>query len=249
MNHIGAYVPAPLVIGVVSSRDGAPQLDTLLTSLLTYCEDPFYLDLRVLYSSGSEEGLLRYRLVERQWRDVLPISFDRVNQFRRDLLGTLGLSDRYNPRADSPAAAAYRRISGRRERLERVPVAWRHLLVLRDDHEFAGRFCLADVAGAAWQRAGLLGLSLEASEAGPVDGATGCLFTPRVIAPLLSSLAYSCPDSLDRAVGEAGERFRLHPEWPRMTEFEPAVLRRQGAGRGLEGVAAGAAVPVLAGVF
>lgn len=148
-------------VGVIFSRDRAMQLDAMLRSLLRHCADPSLPRLYVLYAASSPQFRRQYAVLERYWRNLLPITFHVERQFRSDLLGILGLPLSPDRVPGSPLGRAVHRLSGLRGLVSFVAKPWEFVVFLVDDLVFVRRFSLGHAVQALRSRPQAIGFSLR----------------------------------------------------------------------------------------
>lgn len=150
------------LVGVVFSRDRALQLEALLDSLASHCEDPSSLTgLHVLHTGTSPRFKRQYEALERRWQGPMPVTFRDERRFRRELLAILGLRDRRSRRAGFLPRALTARLARAAGGTPVVGAPWDYLLFLVDDNVFVRAFSLAAALHALRRRPQAIGFSLR----------------------------------------------------------------------------------------
>jgi hypothetical protein len=238
-------------IGVVFSRDRAMQLDAMLRSLLWHCADPSLPKFHVLYTASSLQFRRQYAVIERYWRNRLPITFHFERQFRNDLLGILGLPG-------TPLGRAAHRLSGLRGLVPSVARPWKFVVFVVDDNVFVRSFSLANAVHALRARPQAIGFSLRLGRNvtmcypldcaqplppfTPVNGEvlafdwtkaqcdfgypielSSSIYKAGTVASLLSAEKYSSPNTLELRMSAAAADFKMKGRAPELLCYAESV--------------------------
>jgi hypothetical protein len=137
------------------------QLDAMLRSLSRHSADSSLPRIHVLFAASSPQFGRQYAVLERYWRDHLPITFHLERRFRTDLLGVLDLSASPDRASGDPSGRRTRRLSALRALVPLVAKPWEYVVFLVDDNVFVRPFSLRRAVRALRSHPQAIGFSLR----------------------------------------------------------------------------------------